>query len=137
MVTADGLRALTTLAIVVLLLTGALEFWMLVVVAAGNGALSLAFSLARSAWMAEQVPAAQLTTRNAQMSAATSTFESVAFAGGGYIYQWLGPTLAPGRRCHLLRGVGLPVAGPADPSDARARCGDSAFAGGALAAVAC
>lgn len=122
MVTADCLRALTTLIIVVLLLAGALEFWMLVVAAAASGVLSLAFSLARSAWMAEQVPSEQLTTRNAQMSAATSTSESVAFAGGGYIYQWLGPAWSLGVdalsyivSALLLRGIptqSVPVQGP-------------------------
>lgn len=122
MVTADCLRALATLTIVVLLLAGVLEFWMLVVAAAASGVLSLVFSLARSAWMAEQVPSERLTTANAQMSAATSTSESVAFAGGGYIYQLAGPALALGvdalsyiASACLLRGVPTqpnPVRGP-------------------------
>ena len=94
MVIADVVRALAMAAVIVLYASGVLDFWMLVVQSAVNGVATMAFSVARSAWMADNVPDAHLTTRNAQMSAASSTSESVAFAGGGWLFQIFGPLVS-------------------------------------------
>jgi hypothetical protein len=48
------------------------------------------FELARSAWMAQRVPEVELPRRNAQLSAAGSVSETLAFALGGWLYQGLG-----------------------------------------------
>lgn len=94
MIFTDIARAVAIGVVVVLLFTGGLTFWILVLQSALNGILSMTFSVARSAWLAEHVPHDDLTLRNSQMSAATSVSESVAFASGGWIYQWLGPLIA-------------------------------------------
>ncbi|MCP5179858.1 MAG: MFS transporter [Pseudomonadales bacterium] len=94
MVTTDLVRAALIGAIALLFLAGELRFWMLALQAAANGVLAMAFSVARSAWIADNVPDDALTTRNAQMSAAGSMSESAAFASGGWIYQLLGPLFA-------------------------------------------
>lgn len=94
MIASDVIRALAIGAVAVLLFMESLSFWILVLQSSANGVLAMAFSIARSAWLAEHVPHAELTVRNSQMSAASSTSESVAFASGGWIYQWLGPMFA-------------------------------------------
>ena len=94
MIASDLLRAVVIGAVAVLLFMDSLSFWILVLQSAANGVLAMAFSIARSAWLAEHVPRSELTVRNSQMSAASSTSESVAFASGGWIYQWLGPMFA-------------------------------------------
>jgi MFS family permease len=94
MIFADILRAASVVVIVVLFAFDALSFWMLAVQASVNGIFGMAFSVARSAWIADNVPDGALTRRNAQMSAASSASESLAFASGGWIYQLLGPLVA-------------------------------------------
>ena len=94
MILSDVGRAVAIALVAILLYCEALAFWMLVVQSSVNGVLAMMFGIARSAWLADHVPHAALTTRNAQMSAASSTSESVAFASGGWIYQWFGPLLA-------------------------------------------
>lgn len=94
MVIADVVRGSAMTAVIVLYASGVLDFWMLVVQSAVNGIAAMAFSVARSAWLADNVPEAQLTTRNAQVSAASSTSESVAFAGGGWLFQIFGPMVS-------------------------------------------
>ncbi len=94
MIASDVARAVAIGAVAVLLFMESLSFWILVLQSALNGVLAMAFAIARSAWLAEHVPHSELTIRNSQMSAASSTSESVAFASGGWIYQWLGPMFA-------------------------------------------
>ncbi len=94
MIASDVIRAVAIGAVAVLLFMESLSFWILVLQSAANGVLAMVFSIARSAWLAEHVPHGELTVRNSQMSAASSTSESVAFASGGWIYQWLGPMFA-------------------------------------------
>jgi Na+/melibiose symporter-like transporter len=65
-----------------------------VLAAAANGVLSMAFDLARSAWLAQQVQPADLPRRNAQLSMAGSLSETAAFALGGWLYQVWGAVLA-------------------------------------------
>ena len=72
----------------------ALALWMLVAAAAASGLLTVMFELARSAWVAQRVAAADLPVRNAQMAAGTSLSETAAFALGGWLYQWLGAVMA-------------------------------------------
>lgn len=72
----------------------ALAFWMLVAAAAASGLLTIMFELARSAWVAQRIDAAELPLRNAQISAGTSLSETAAFALGGWLYQWLGAVMA-------------------------------------------
>jgi hypothetical protein len=75
MLLADGVRAL---------------LFALLAVAAANGAATERFELARSAWCAQHLPVADLPRRNAQLVAAGSLSETLAFAAGGWAYQWLG-----------------------------------------------
>lgn len=81
-----------------LLALGAWQGWLgmgtLVAAAAASGALTVAFEMARSAWTAQCVAAADLPRRNAQLSMVGSVSETVAFAAGGWLYQWLGAALA-------------------------------------------
>jgi hypothetical protein len=66
----------------------------LVLAAAVVGALATVFDVARSAWVGLEVPAADLPRRNAQLSAVGSLSETVAFAGGGWLFQGLGAVVA-------------------------------------------
>ena len=74
--------------------TGVLSIALLVAAAAASGLLTVAFELARSAWMAQQVAQADLPQRNAQLAVAGSLSETAAFALGGWLYQGLGAALA-------------------------------------------
>jgi Na+/melibiose symporter-like transporter len=73
---------------------GGLTFPLLVVASAAGGVLTVAFELARSAWMAQRTAATDLPRCNAQLSVAGSVSEAAAFALGGWLYQGLGATLA-------------------------------------------
>ncbi|MCW5632843.1 MAG: MFS transporter [Rubrivivax sp.] len=66
----------------------------LALAAAANGMLTMAFEVARSAWMAQRLAAGELVRRNAQMQTATSLSETAAFAFGGWLFQWLGAAAA-------------------------------------------
>jgi MFS family permease len=94
MVAADLLRA----ALIALLAVAAWRGWvsmtMLMSVAALHGIATIAFELARSAWIARNVETAALATRNAQLSAAGSITEAASFGVGGWIYQLLGGALS-------------------------------------------
>lgn len=94
MVAADLLRA----ALVALLAVAAWRGWvsmpLLLGVAACDGLATMAFELARSAWIARNVETAALATRNAQLSAASSATEAASFGIGGWIYQLLGGAFA-------------------------------------------
>jgi Major Facilitator Superfamily len=67
---------------------------LLIGVSAVSGLATAAFELARSAWMAQRVPVAELPRRNAQLSMVGSLSETAAFALGGWLYQALGAVLA-------------------------------------------
>jgi len=94
MLLCDGARALVLAALALLAWQGAATMAWLALAAAANGVLTMAFEVARSAWMAQRIAAAELVPRNAQMSVATSLSETAAFALGGWLFQWLGAALA-------------------------------------------
>ena len=94
MLLADGARALLLATLAVLAWRDAVTLPLLVVAAAASGLLTMAFELARSAWMAQRVPDAELPTANASLSVAGSVSEAAAFAIGGWLYQGLGAALA-------------------------------------------
>lgn len=94
MLLADLLRAALLAGLAAFALLGWLSFWMLVLAAACGGVLSMAFELARSAWVARSVPVAELPKRNAQLSIGGSLSETAAFALGGWLYQGFGAVVA-------------------------------------------
>ena len=94
MVVTDVARAAILAIIASLAATQQLTFWMLGAASAATGLLTTMFELARSAWMAREIEAERLPASNAQISAGGSISETLAFAIGGWIYQWLGAALA-------------------------------------------
>ena len=78
----DGLRALLLLGLAGAAWGGQLTMAGLVLASACSGVLTAVFELARSAWVAQAVDTADLPRRNAQMSAAGSLSETLAFASG-------------------------------------------------------
>lgn len=90
----DGSRALLLCALAGLALLQTLTMTLLVAAAMVAGVLNVAFDLARSAWVAQSVPEAELPRANAALSAAGSVSETVAFASGGWLYQWAGAVWA-------------------------------------------
>ncbi|MDE2145682.1 MAG: MFS transporter [Burkholderiales bacterium] len=94
MLLADGARCVLLAGLGFAAWRGAAGFGLLVAVAAASGLLTMAFELARSAWMAQRVQAAELPRRNAQLSIAGSVSEAAAFALGGWLYQGLGVALS-------------------------------------------
>lgn len=67
---------------------------LLMAVAAGQGLLTLAFELARSAWIAQHLAEPALPGANARLAAVGSLSETAAFALGGWLYQGLGAAWA-------------------------------------------
>ncbi len=125
MVLADLGRAALIAGVAFAVVFDRLAFWMLVVAAAGSGMLTVAFELARSAWIAESMPAPDLPRRNAQLAAGSSLSETAAFALGGWLFQSLGALMAlmlDAISCLLsawcLRGVPAPQPS-ADPTPHR------------------
>jgi predicted MFS family arabinose efflux permease len=94
MLAADFARAGLLALLAWLAYTQRLSLWMLVIAAGASGLLTVMFELARSAWMAQRVDAADLLKSNAQISAGGSLSETLAFALGGWLYQGLGAALA-------------------------------------------
>ena len=94
MLWADGLRLVLMLGLAAATWWGWVSLGWLVLVAAANGVLAMAFELARSAWLAQRVQVADLPQRNAQLSMVGSLSETAAFAIGGWLYQGLGATLS-------------------------------------------
>ncbi len=94
MLMADAARAVVLAVLALAAWQGWLDFWLLLLAAALSGALSMGFELARSAWMAQQVPHADLPRRNAQLAVVGSLSETAAFAIGGWLYQGLGAAWA-------------------------------------------
>jgi Na+/melibiose symporter-like transporter len=124
MLLADGARCALLAGVAVAAAQGGLGMGGLVAAAALGGVLTAAFELARSAWMAQRVAAADLPRRNAQLAATGSLSEAAAFALGGWLYQALGAVLALAldaasyaASAACLRGVReLPVAAAAEPT---------------------
>lgn len=87
MLLADGLRAAVLAAVALAAWQGVLGFGGLLAAAAAGGLLTVAFELARSAWMAECLAAGELPARNARLAMVGSLSETAAFASGGWLYQ--------------------------------------------------
>ena len=96
MLACDGLRALVLAALALLAWQGVATMTALALAAAANGVLTMAFEVARSAWMAQRLVQSELVQRNAQMSVVNSLSETAAFALGGWVFQWMGAVLALG-----------------------------------------
>ena len=94
MLVTDVARAVVLGALAWLAALQILSFWMLVIASALSGLLTVTFELARSAWMAQRIDSAELTSGNSQLSVGSSLSEAAAFALGGWLYQWLGAALA-------------------------------------------
>jgi MFS family permease len=94
MIVADAARALLFVGVSYAAWRGHLTLARLVATAAAAGLLTVAFELARSAWMAQHLVVHELPTRNAQLVAARSLTEAASFGAGGWIYQALGGTLS-------------------------------------------
>ena len=94
MLLADGLRCALLAALALAAWAGVVSMLLLVLASATSGLLTVAFELARSAWMAQRVADADLPRRNAQLSVAGSLSETAAFAIGGWLYQGLGAALS-------------------------------------------
>lgn len=90
MLRADAARALLLAGLACLAWLGWASLPWLMAAAALQGVFGMAFELARSAWMARQLPQADLPRRNAQLSMVSSLSETGAFALGGWLYQGLG-----------------------------------------------
>jgi Na+/melibiose symporter-like transporter len=121
----DGLRALVLAAVAWGAWRGVLSVPWLVAAAAAGGLLTVAFELARSAWVAQTVAQGELPRVNSRLAVASSLSETAAFAAGGWLYQALGAALALvvdalSYLCSalLLRGVceTSPAAAPASPA---------------------
>lgn len=94
MLVTDVLRAAVLAGLGALAWLQQLNLPLLVAAAAANGLLTVAFEMARSAWMAQRIADADLTRANAQLAVGTSLSETLAFALGGWLYQGLGAVLA-------------------------------------------
>lgn len=94
MIAADLARMLLLAALAVVTVRGHLSFGLLLAVAAAAGVLTMAFELARSAWMARVVPVDELSRANASLATATAISEAAAFAAAGIVFQWAGGAAA-------------------------------------------
>jgi hypothetical protein len=94
MIACDLLRALGLLGIPLLALLDALSIGVLIAVVAANGALTVAFELAQSAWIARHTAADDLAERNSALAAGNAVTEAASFGVTGWIFQWLGATAA-------------------------------------------
>ena len=94
MLLCDALRALVLAVLAWGAWRGGLNFMLLLAAAAAGGLLTVAFELARSAWMAQRTEPGALAERNARLSVVGSVSEAAAFALGGWLYQGLGAALA-------------------------------------------
>ena len=136
----DALRAGVLGALAYAASADALSMPWLVAAAAVSGALTMAFELARSAWMAQTIATQQLPKRNAQLAVGGSLSETAAFAIGGWLFQGLGAALALAvdalsyvASALCLRSLREPpiAAAPARQSDAQSTPGGPASAGSA------
>ena len=72
----------------------ALTMAILLLASAAGALLTVAFELARSAWMAQQLGVDRLASHNAKLAMANGVSEAAAFALGGWFYQWWGAIVA-------------------------------------------
>ncbi|WP_088285839.1 MFS transporter [Ideonella sp. A 288] len=114
MLAADAARAALLAALAVAAALQWLSMPLLVLAAAVGGLLSLAFELARSAWMARGLAADTLVSCNARLSMGGSLSETAAFALGGWLFQGLGAVVALGVDALSYLGSALFVRGLAD-----------------------
>ena len=90
MIAADLVRAAMLFTVPVMALLDRLSISWLVVVVAVNGALTVAFELAQSAWIARSTAHEDLTQRNSALAAGGAATEAVSFSLTGWLFQWLG-----------------------------------------------
>jgi MFS family permease len=90
MIAADLMRAAMLFTVPVMALLDRLSIGWLVIVVAVNGALSVAFELAQSAWIARSTAQDDLTQRNSTLAAGSAATEAVSFSLTGWLFQWLG-----------------------------------------------
>src|SRR5512147_39789 len=89
MIGADLLRAAMLATVPLMAYFGTLTIgWLVVVVV--NGALTVAFELAQSAWIARSTAQADLTQRNSALAAGGAVTEAASFGITGCLFQWLG-----------------------------------------------
>lgn len=87
MLAADVLRAGVLALVAWAAWRGVLGFTGLLAAAAAGGLLTVAFELARSAWMAQRLAEGELPARNARLAMVGSLSETAAFALGGWLWQ--------------------------------------------------
>jgi MFS family permease len=90
MIAADLMRAVMLATVPVMVLLDRLSIGWLVAVVAVNGALTVAFELAQSAWIARSTAQADLTQRNSALAAGAAATEAVSFSLTGWLFRWLG-----------------------------------------------
>jgi len=129
MLLCDALRAAVLLLMLVMVALHALGFATLLLLAAASGCLTMAFELARSAWMAQSVAVEQLPRRNSQLAMTGSMSEAAAFALGGWIFQAWGAALALAvdALSYLLSALCLRGVAESPPVDAETRHGRRHF----------
>jgi predicted MFS family arabinose efflux permease len=94
MIGCDVARAAALLAIPLLAWSGALSIGVLIAVVAVNGALTVAFELAQSAWIARHTDPADLAGRNSALAAGSALTEAASFGLTGWIFQLAGAAVA-------------------------------------------
>src|SRR5512134_285113 len=90
MIATDLLRAAMLATVPLIAMLDRLTIGWLVVVVAVNGALTVAFELAQSAWIARSTAQQHLTQRNSALAAGGAVTEAVSFSLTGWLFQWLG-----------------------------------------------
>lgn len=90
MISADLTRAAMLCTVPLMALSGGLTIAWLVLVVAVNGALTVAFELAQSAWIARSTAQQDLTQRNSALAAGSAVTEAASFSLTGWLFQWLG-----------------------------------------------
>jgi predicted MFS family arabinose efflux permease len=94
MVASDLLRAAALLAIPLLAWLDQLSIAVLVAVVAFNGALTVLFELAQSAWLARSTVESELAQRNSALAAGNAVTEAASFGLTGWIFQLAGAAVA-------------------------------------------
>jgi Na+/melibiose symporter-like transporter len=94
MIACDLLRAAALLAIPLLAWSGHLSIGALIAVVAFNGALTVAFELAQSAWIARHTETDALAGRNSALAAGGAVTEAASFGLTGWIFQLAGASMA-------------------------------------------
>jgi predicted MFS family arabinose efflux permease len=93
MIGADLLRAAALLAIPLLAWLGHLSMPVVIAVVAINGALTVAFELAQSAWIAGHTASGELAARNSMLAAGGAVTEAASFSLTGWIFQLAGASV--------------------------------------------